>query len=175
MVRAWYTGRDSVRARRRQETPAAFFRAHIGAYGDCSSVRGARRQSHRAPKASFRVPWIGGRDLQGGWAQLFLDAVDALSRRLTPQQRGLLLTLIGRLGRSDTIVRGGRYRTGPPLSVSDVARLMGWSRQYTSQQLAEIERSTGALRIMGEGPARYIEIAPSLAHRFSRHNTKKSD
>lgn len=112
--------------------------------------------------------------MQGGWAQLFLDSVDALSRRLSPQQRGLVLTLIGRLGRSDTIVRSGRYRTGPPLSVSDVASLMGWSRQYTSQQLAEIERSTGAVRLIGDGPARCIEIAPSLAHRYSREKPKKS-
>lgn len=106
---------------------------------------------------------------------MFLDAVDALSKKLTPQQRGLLLTLIGRLGRDDTIVRGGRYRTGPPLSVSDVAELMGWSRQYTSRQLSEIERSTGALRLIGDGPARCIEISPSLAHRYSRRKDKNSD
>lgn len=134
-----------------------------------------------APMASFSrlstgaFPGLEGGILQGGWTQLFLDAVDALSKKLTPQQRGLLLTLIGRLGRSDTIARSGRYRTGPPLSVSDVADLMGWSRQYTSRQLAEIERRTGALRLIGDGPARCIEIAPSLAHRYSRHNTKKSD
>src|SRR5690606_10913522 len=101
--------------------------------------------------------------------------VDALSRRLTPQQRGLLMTLIGRLGRDDTIVRGGRYRTGPPLTISDVADLMGWSRQYTSRQLSEIERRTGALRLSGDGPARRIKISPSLAHRYSRRKPKNSD
>lgn len=105
--------------------------------------------------------------MRGGFAKVGLDAVETVAKKLTPQQRGVIFTLIGRLGREDTSVRRGKYRSGSRLTISEVADLMGWSRQYTSKQLSEIERRTGAVEVRGDGPNRHVQIAPWLANRYA--------
>lgn len=112
--------------------------------------------------------------MRGGFAQVWQDTIDAVGDRLTPAQWGLLLRLVARIGRADTVPRHGRYRDGDPLTISDIADLVGWTREHTSRQLAMIERETGLLRGVGEGSRRHVILSLSLAHRYARRRPNRA-
>lgn len=123
----------------------------------------------------------------GGFVQLWREAVhmlmplprgqppDARARaglRLTWYQLGVLVGLCAHIGREDTIVRHDDGQ-GAPMSIADIADVIGCNRQNASKLLRDLERA-GAIRFAGSTRGRQVEIMPHIAHRYARRTRRNT-